>query len=67
MNQNILVKLAEELGALVITDDDGTEIIFDEKSLDAYANKVFSAGVKYGLAVAQELAVRSKLGGPINA
>lgn len=67
MNQDILVKLAEELGALVIVDDDGTEIILDEKTIEAYSNKLFSAGVEYGLAVAAELAVRSKLGGPVNA
>ena len=67
MNHDVLLKLADELGALIIADDDGTEIIFDETSLESFANRVFSAGVEYGLAVAEELAVREKLGGPVNA
>lgn len=66
MNNETLVKLAEELGALVIVDDDGTEIIFDEKSFEAYSTRLFSTGVDYGLTVATELAVRSKLGGQTN-
>lgn len=66
MNQDVLIKLAEEFEALVITDDDGIEIIFDEKSLESYSDRVFAAGADYGLRVAQELAVRSKLGGQTN-
>jgi hypothetical protein len=44
-----LEKLAEDVGALVIADDDGSEIVFTGEQLAAFVARIVEAGTWLGM------------------